>query len=121
MATSERHHHLHYVELTAPDLSAIKAFYGAAFGWEFVDYGPTYTAFTPETAGLDGGFEQGAGGARGALVILLSQNLDASERAVTEAGGTISTPAFDFPGGRRFHFLDVAGNELAVWTMVGEG
>lgn len=112
-----RHHHLHYVELTAPDLSAIKAFYGEVFGWEFVDYGPTYTGFTPESAGLDGGFEQGKGNARGALVIVLSEDLEASQEAVVAAGGTISTPAFDFPGGRRFHFLDVAGNELAVWRM----
>ena len=47
MATSDQHHRLHYVEFTAPDLSAVKAFYGAAFGWAFVDYGETYTAFTP--------------------------------------------------------------------------
>ena len=57
---------------------------------------------------------------RGALVILLSEDLDASERAVVAAGGTIRTPAFDFPGGRRFHFLNVAGNELAVWSAVEE-
>jgi predicted enzyme related to lactoylglutathione lyase len=25
-------------------------------------------------------------------------------------------PTFDFPGGRRFHFADPDGYELAVWT-----
>ena len=25
-------------------------------------------------------------------------------------------PLFDFPGGRRFHFIDPDGYELAVWT-----
>ena len=109
------HHRIHYVEFTAPDLAVVKAFYGEAFGWTFRDYGPTYSDFTAEHAGLAGGFEEGEGHARGALIILYSDDLAASERAVVEAGGTISTPAFDFPGGRRFHFLDPAGNELAVW------
>ena len=41
-----------YVELPGGDLGAVKAFYGAAFGWSFVDYGPEYAAFNE---GLDGG------------------------------------------------------------------
>jgi predicted enzyme related to lactoylglutathione lyase len=28
-------------------------------------------------------------------------------------------PDHVFPGGRRFHFRDPAGNELAVWTKTG--
>jgi hypothetical protein len=35
---------------------------------------------------------------------------------VEKAGGTIVKPVFDFPGGRRFHFHDPNGNELAVWS-----
>lgn len=31
-------------------------------------------------------------------------------------GGTIVTPAYAFPGGRRFHFADPDGYELAVWS-----
>ena len=34
--------------------------------------------------------------------------------AVENAGGTIVKPIFSFPG-RRFHFVDPAGNEIAVW------
>ncbi len=49
------------------------------------------------------------------LPILYSEKLEATLEAVTNAGGTIVTPIFSFPGGRRFHFLDPAGNELAVW------
>ena len=33
-----------------------------------------------------------------------------------EAGGIIVKPPFSFPGGRRFHFMDPSGNELAVWS-----
>jgi len=49
-------------------------------------------------------------------VILYSDDLEASAAAVTAAGGTIREPIYDFPGGRRFHFADPAGNELAVWS-----
>jgi len=37
-------------------------------------------------------------------------------RAVGDAGGRVVKPIFDFPGGRRFHFTDPNGNELAVWS-----
>ncbi len=114
------HHKINYVELKASDVAAMKDFYGAAFGWTFVDYGPDYASF--EGAGLDGGFERvdGARAGGGTLVILYSDDLEASRKAVTDAGGVISTEPFDFPGGRRFHFTDPAGNELAVWTKAAE-
>jgi uncharacterized protein len=35
---------------------------------------------------------------------------------VTAAGGRVVRPIFAFPGGRRFHFQDPSGNELAVWS-----
>jgi hypothetical protein len=40
--------------------------------------------------------------------------LVAMEKRVVAAGGRITLPIFAFPGGRRFHFTDPAGNELAV-------
>ena len=45
--------HIDYVELPGGDLAATKAFYAAAFGWGFVDYGPSYAGF--DNAGMDGG------------------------------------------------------------------
>lgn len=42
-------------------------------------------------------------------------DLDAAMAAVTAAGGRVVRPPFGFPGGRRFHFLDPNGNELAAW------
>ncbi len=113
---SQRHHTIDYIELTVPDLAAAKAFYGGAFGWEFTDYGPGYAGIkgTPrEQGGLTQGEPKGPGGA---LVVLYSEKLDETLAAVTAAGGTISTPPFDFPGGRRFHFTDPGGNELGVWS-----
>ena len=102
-----------YLELRGGDLAAVKGFYGQAFGWSFTDYGPSYSAFNE--AGLDGGVDGRA--ERGPpLPVLYAQDLEAMKTRVEAAGGTITVPPFDFPGGRRFHFRDPAGNELAVWT-----
>jgi predicted enzyme related to lactoylglutathione lyase len=106
---------LDYLEMpaTGSTLDSAKAFYSRAFGWSFTDYGPTYAAFSE---GLDGGFQADAGEApEKPLPVLYSENLDATKNAVEAAGGSIVRPIFSFPGGRRFHFTDPAGNELAVW------
>jgi predicted enzyme related to lactoylglutathione lyase len=103
-----------YVELPGAGLPETKRFYGMAFGWTFVDYGPDYAAFT---AGVDGGFQaDAAAAARAPLVIIYAKDLEAMEAKVRAAGGQILAPIYSFPGGRRFHFQDPSGNELAVWS-----
>ena len=104
---------LDYIEMQAAGgtLDSVKSIYSAAFGWSFTDYGPSYSAFEE---GLDGGFQTES--AAKPLPILFSTDLERTLRAVEEAGGKIVRPIFPFPGGRRFHFTDPAGNELAVWA-----
>ena len=105
-----------YVEFPAADVPATKAFYAAAFGWAFTDYGPDYAAMNE---GLDGGFNGDAtdgGAAAKPLVILYAHDLEAMEAKIAASGGTVTKPIFAFPGGRRFHFTDPGGNELAVWS-----
>ena len=104
---------LDYLELPGGDLPATKAFYGAAFGWKFLDYGPEYAAFDE---GLDGGFNAQDEATRTPLPVLFASDLEAMLTRVEAAGGVIVKPVFAFPGGRRFHFRDPAGNELAVWS-----
>lgn len=115
-----------YVELATRDMAATQRFYQEVFGWRFVDYGPDYASF--ERAGLDGGFDASAeararlpesGGPVGPLVVLYAADLEAVEQKVRGAGGVITQPIFSFPGGRRFHFRDPGGAELAVWSEVG--
>lgn len=107
--------HINYVEFKAQDLEAIKKFYSLAFGWKFTDYGPTYTAF--DESGLQGGFEQsGQPPVNGALVVIYHLKLESCLEKAKSAGAKINKPIFSFPGGRRFHFIDPAGNELAVWS-----
>ncbi len=108
---------INYIELPVTDLVASKTFYAKAFGWDYVDYGPTYASFTG--AGIDGGLDADADrkpSSEGALVVLYAKDLHAAQALVESAGGEITVAIFAFPGGRRFHFNDPSGNELAVWS-----
>ena len=112
------HGKLNYIEFPANDMEATKTFFSTAFSWSFEDYGPEYTAFSDQ--GLDGGFyksEMKSSAENGAaLVIFYSSELETTLSNVEAAGGTISQQIFSFPGGRRFHFIEPSGNELAVWS-----
>ena len=118
MATdSHVHHAIDYVEFAVTDMAESQRFYQAAFDWKFNDYGPGYAGIQNQ-GGEAGGFrlerEVVAGGP---LVILYSADLDSTIERVRKAGGRITKEPFEFPGGRRFHFEDPSGNELAVWSQ----
>lgn len=112
-----------YVEFPAADLKAVESFYSTVFGWKFTWYGDAYLALSDGQ--MDGGFfktdqppcpqSDNAHGA-GTLVIMYSDELVAVRDAVVSAGGLLARDIFEFPGGRRFQFLDPAGNELGVWS-----
>ncbi len=113
---SHTHHGIDYIEFAVTDMAESKRFYEAAFGWKFNDYGPDYAGIQGqgrETGGLRLDTEMSAGGP---LVVLYSNDLDMTITKVREAGGRIVREPFGFPGGRRFHFQDPSGNELAVWS-----
>lgn len=112
------HEKINYVEFPSTDLEATKSFFSNCFGWQFTDFGSEYTAFSG--GGLDGGFFQAdlssSTGHGAALIVLYSNALEATRDKVEQHGGTIVKPIFSFPGGRRFHFTEPSGNELAVWS-----
>lgn len=106
---------INYIELYAQNLEEIKEFYSKAFGWTFTDYGPNYTAFTH--SGIDGGFAKTDHDiVNGALIVLYNENLEEIKEKVVQLGGVLTKDIFSFPGGRRFHFKDPSGNELAIWS-----
>ncbi len=111
------HHEIDYIELGVTDMAQSQRFYATAFGWEFNDYGPGYAGIRKRQGGEAGGLrlepEVTAGGP---LVILYSDDLEKTLAGVRDAGGVITKEIFEFPGGRRFHFRDPSGNELAVWS-----
>ena len=112
------HEKISYVEFPSTDLNKTKAFYQQVFGWDFQDYGPEYSAI--HNAGIDGGFYQSDSAAStsngSVLIVIYSQALEQTQAKVEANGGTIVKPVFSFPGGRRSHFSDPTGNELAVWS-----
>lgn len=107
---------INYIEFTSSDIARSKQFYSTVFGWGFEDWGPDYVSFSAASAGIDGGFRSGDVVQGGPLVVLYASDLAATGQAIIAAGGKITVPTFEFPGGRRFQFDDGAGNQLAVWS-----
>jgi predicted enzyme related to lactoylglutathione lyase len=112
---AENNCRIDYIEFPVADIAAVKGFYNSVFGWVFTDYGPDYTSFSDGR--LSGGFYRAVGVHGSApLVVVYVTDLEAMESKVQTAGGKIVKETFSFPGGRRFHFADPCGNELAVWS-----
>lgn len=118
MAKNAQANQINYIEFTTPDIEATKKFYSTVFGWSFKDWGPEYMDAKAESAGMALGFAKSDAprSSSAPLVVLYSSDLKATEAAIVAAGGSIVTPTFEFPGGRRFHFSDGVGNVLAVWS-----
>lgn len=116
MTTNTNDRRIDYVEFNVADIERSKEFYGGAFGWTFKDYGPQYCEFSDGR--LTGGFTTTApvSAKGGPLVILYADDIEDAGRRILADGGQISVPLFEFPGGRRFHFTDPDGYELAVWS-----
>ncbi len=107
--------HINYIEFTAIDLEKTKTFYTNTFEWVFTDYGPNYVSFS--NSGIEGGFEKSENKIKnGVLVVLYHEDLESIQSLVVKFKGKITKNIFSFPGGRRFHFTDPCGNELAVWS-----
>ena len=115
MSQAPNNNQIDYIELPVLDLPKTKAFYATVFGWKFEDYGPDYTSFSDGR--LSGGFNKDAPlPVKGILLVIYASDLEGTQSKVQAAGASISKEIFSFPGGRRFHFLDPSGNELAVWS-----
>lgn len=112
------HGAINYIEYCASDFTKTKAFFSHVFDWKFTDHGSEYTTFHGK--GLMGGFYLGEHASTqeqgGALLVFYSDHLEETMHLIVQAGGTISRDTFSFPGGRRFHFVEPSGNEMAVWS-----
>jgi predicted enzyme related to lactoylglutathione lyase len=104
---------INFIELPARNIAESKSFYAQAFGWPMSDFGPSYCCTTSGDMGL--GLQGDSSEATShPLAVIAVDNLEETLAAVHKAGGKVTKPIFAFPGGRRFHFLDPHGNELAV-------
>jgi predicted enzyme related to lactoylglutathione lyase len=105
-----------FVELPVGAIEPTKDFYAKAFDFPMTDFGPTYACTM--SGDVDLGLQADATEApRAPLPVIQVDSLEQSEARVREAGGTITKAAFSFPGGRRFHFRDPGGNELAAMQL----
>jgi len=108
---------INYIEFPLVDKAATMTFFSKVFGWTFQEWGDSYISFSG--AGVEGGFN-GVDGtpvtAPGVLVVLYAKDLETIRKGVADAGRPIVNDIYDFPGGRRFHFTDPNGTELAVWS-----
>ncbi len=115
MSQAEQDRRMDYIEFGTTDIEATRKFYSEVFGWAFTDYGPDYTSF--KDGRMAGGFASAPTVTAGSpLVVLYAIDLTEIEAAIRENGGQVVRETFEFPGGRRFHFTDPGGNELAVWS-----
>jgi len=105
-----------YIEIPVTDLEKTREFFTGLFGWTFQEWGPDYFGFN------DGRLECGLrraedpAPATGVLLIFYSEDLERDIERVKRLGATISQEIFEFPGGRRFHFVDPVGTEFAMWS-----
>jgi len=120
MTAMDSHHPLRidYVEIAVSDVAEARKFYGEIFGWECKDFGPDYVEFFDGRlrGGLTKITDESSSPGVGPLVVLYAPDLETLAARIEDAGGEVTREIFDFPGGRRFHFVDPSGNLLGVWS-----
>jgi predicted enzyme related to lactoylglutathione lyase len=113
---NKQHNSIDYVELPAgsiEDLNKTRDFFSKVFGWNYAMYGEDYA----DTA--DSGVSSGINAENPApaiLPVIYVTDLTETYDAVKAHGAVIVREIFPFPGGKRFHFKDPAGNEIAAWS-----
>ena len=102
-----------FIELPTLDLARSQDFFGRVFGMKMTKFGPTYACTM--TGDVDIGLQADQTEVTKApLTVIEVADLESTLAAVVATDATITKPIFGFPGGRRFHFLDPSGNELAA-------
>jgi predicted enzyme related to lactoylglutathione lyase len=94
-------------------LKQTRDFFSSVFEWKYTEWGEEYSDTT------DSGASSGINADKSAtmpLTVIYSNDLEKTKALVLEHGGTILVDTYSFPGGRRFHFTEPSGNELAVWS-----
>ncbi|HTE41352.1 MAG TPA: VOC family protein [Steroidobacteraceae bacterium] len=113
-----RNNSIDYLELTAADaaqLAVTQQFYSSAFGWKYKEWAPEYA--DTQDSGITSGLSAHEGDRlKTPLPVIYVNELEDARTKIVASGGKIQKDIYAFPGGRRFHFVDPAGNQLAVWS-----
>ena len=118
MTTPSIDNRIDFIELPVADAAALarsRQFFNHVFGWTYTAWGDDYadTGSSGIGSGLNADPEHRSSMP---LAVVHVEHLEAARAAVLTAGGELTRDIFSFPGGRRFHFREPAGNELAVWS-----
>jgi len=111
-----KHNQIDLIEFpvkSAGELTLTKKFFTNVFGWKYTDWSETYSDTTE--SGTSSGVNSDQGQSM-PLTVVYSENLEVTKEKVIQSGGTVILDIYAFPGGRRFHFTEPSGNELAVWS-----
>lgn len=111
-----KHNQIDLIEFpvkSGKQLKQTKDFFRQVFGWKYTDWGGDYS--DTEASGTNSGVNAD-GGATMPLTVIYSADLEKTKQLVVQNGGKIIVDTYTFPGGRRFHFTEPSGNELAVWS-----
>ncbi len=111
--------HIDLIEFPAASPEEMKksvTFYEQTFGWTFKDWGGQYS--DTQDSGVACGINASDPAKRQSMpmAVIYATDLEATKEKIVKTGGSIIQDIYSFPGGRRFHFKDPAGNELAVWS-----
>lgn len=98
---------------SAEQLVQTREFFSNVFNWKYADWGESYNDTTE--SGTSSGINAD-GSSSMPLTVIYTSDLEATKALVVENGGKIIADTYSFPGGRRFHFTEPNGNELAVWS-----
>ena len=109
---------INYVEFPINDkkkFQKAKLFYSSVFKWNYKDWGDDYS--DTQDSGVSSGINADSShNTENLLVVIYVENIKEIKENVKKSGGKIIKDIFSFPGGKRFHFTDPGGNELAVWS-----
>ena len=109
-----------HVDIKANDAQASADFYRDVFGWEINNFVPGYPMFSAE-GGPGGGFVAGEEGigqyAKGVLIYLSSNDIDASLKNIESHGGGTVMPKTEIGGGHGAYavFRDLGGNLIGLY------
>jgi len=104
---------IEYPVKTKEQLKQTKEFFATVFEWKYTDWGDDYSDTTE--SGANSGVNAD-GSATMPLTVIYSADLEKTKELILQNGGKIIVDTYSFPGGRRFHFTEPSGNELAIWS-----
>lgn len=110
------HNKIDLIEFPVKSAEALKQtreFFTNVFEWKYTDWGGDYSDTTD--SGANSGVNADGSSAM-PLTVIYSSDLEHTKALVVKNGGKIIVDTYSFPGGRRFHFTEPNGNELAVWS-----